>query len=86
MLACLAQAGRLQWAFFFNIEQTVKMLGLINRHFGSTQSQGAIDAWRDRKDDVDPRKANRKELTKIAKEYEIHPDASGNPLGRTKGR
>jgi|JI9StandDraft_1071089.scaffolds.fasta_scaffold55061_3 hypothetical protein len=70
----------------FNTEQTTKMLALMNRHFGHKDHGGAIEAWKDRIDDFDPRPNNRKELIRIAKEYEIHPDPSEDKLGRTKAR
>lgn len=70
----------------FNTEQTTKMLALMNRHFGHKDYGGAIEAWKDRIDDIDPRPANRKELLRIAKEYEIHPDPAEDKLGRTKAR
>ncbi len=69
----------------FNTEQTIKMVALMNRHFGHKDHGGAIEAWKDRVEDIDPRN-QRKELIKIAKEYEIHPDPSEDKLGRIKAR
>lgn len=70
----------------FNTEATTKMVSLINRHFSSDFSGGAIEAWRDRIDDIDPTKGGRLALPKLAKEYEVHPNPEEDKLGKTKSR
>ena len=69
----------------FNTEATTKMVALVNRHFGSDRSGGAIESvWRANKADVAPVAGNR--LWTLANTYGVLPDPSDDKFGSAKAR
>ena len=55
----------------FNTEDTVKMVALVNRHFAAGAHGGAIDAWRDQKNEV---KKFTKSIWALADDNDLVPE------------
>jgi len=73
----------------FNTEATTRMVALVNRHFGSDESNGGIESWRQNKSDINPGAGGKagNSLQSLAWTYGVLPEANADSqFGKIKAR